>query len=202
MQHLAATLAAFLLLAVPVSAENVLVGEFSSVSLTDDSTDIELEMNGVSVDWFHFNESNDMYFGTSGGYVTGNDQVCNLESCVDFDVILFSTEFAIGYSLENGFTPFASFTFSESTFDFGVSGQLIHDVTEDENSLSVGTFYGDSGKRFMFSLNGLDGDEQSVRVGGFYTLDFWNFVLGGSFETPTDGFMDSWIISAGIGFSF
>ena len=54
----------------------------------------------------------------------------------------------------------------------------------------------------MFSLNGLDADVQSLRVGGFYTFDFHNIVIGGSLETPTDSFLDSWIISAGIGYRF
>ncbi len=202
MKQLAATLAALLLLAIPVTAENVIVGEFTSVSLSEDTTDAEFEMNGISVDWYHFNESNDMYFGTSGGSVTGSDQVCAPEFCLDFDVELVYTEFAIGYSLENRFTPFASIAFSETVLDFGVSGLGIVDVTQDETSLNVGTFYGDIGRRFMFSLNNLDGDEQSVRVGGYYTLDINNIVLGGSFETPIESFGDSYIISAGIGWSF
>ena len=172
------------------------------MSLSEDSTNAEFEMNGVSVDYFHFNESNDLYFGISAGSVTGSDRICDLESCVDFDVNLHYSELAIGYSLENSFTPFASIAFSETALDFGFSGRGIGNVIEDEDSLNVGTFYGDSGKRLMFSLNGLDGDEQSLRVGGFYTLDFNNIVLGGSFETPTDSFLDSYIISAGIGYLF
>ena len=202
MKQLLAAFAAFLLLAAQVTAENVIVGEFTTVSLSEDTTDAEFEMSGVSVDYFHFNENNDFYYGTSGGSVKGSDRICDLEFCLDFDVHLIYTEFAIGYSLENSFTPFASIGFSETTLDFGISGPGVVDVTEDETSLNIGTFYGDSGKRLMFSLNGLDGDDQSLRVGGFYTLDFNNIVLGGSFETPTDGFLDSYIISAGIGYLF
>ncbi|MXW53446.1 MAG: hypothetical protein F4X44_10115 [Gammaproteobacteria bacterium] len=202
MKQLLATLATFLLLVAPAMAENVIVGEFTSVSLSEDTTDAEFEMNGVSVDWYHFNESNDMYFGTSGGSVSGSDRLCDIDFCLDFDVDLTYTEFAIGYSLENRFTPFASIAFSETVLDFGVSGLGIVDVTQDETSLNAGTFYGDSGGRFMISLNNLDGDEQSLRVGGYYTLDFNNIVLGGSFESPTESFLDSYIISAGIGWSF
>lgn len=203
MKQLLATLATFLLLAAPATAENVIVGEFTSASLSEDTTDAEFEMNGVTFDWFHFNENNDMYFGTSGGSVTGSDQICDLEFCLDFDVNLTFTEFAIGYSLENRFTPFASIAFSETELDFGDSGLgFFGVVTEDQTSLNVGTFYGESGRRFMCSLNNLDGDEQSLRVGGYYTLDFNNIVLGGSFETPTESFFDSYIISAGIGWSF
>lgn len=137
-----------------------------------------------------------------GGSVTGSDRVCDLKFCLDFDVHFSFAEFALGYSLEYGFTPFALIATSYTVLDFGVSDQGIVDVTEDEDSLNIGTFYGDSGKRFMFSLNGLNEDVQSLRVGGFYTLDIHNIVLGGSFETPTDGFLDSWFISAGIGYSF
>ena len=202
MKQLWAAIAALVLLAAPVSAERVVLGELTSVSLYEDSTGTEFEMNGVSGDYFHFNETNGLYFGSSGASVTGSDRICELEFCVDFDVSLRLAEIAIGYSLENSFTPFASITFSQTTLDFGLSGQGIVDVTDDEETLNIGTFYGDSGKRIMFSLNGLDADEQSLRVGGFYTFDFWNFVLGGSFETPTDSFLDSYIISAGIGYSF
>lgn len=202
MKQLLAALAAFLLLAAPVSAERLVIGEFTAVSLSEDTTGAEFEVNGVSFDYFYFNETNNLYIGSSGGSVTGSDRVCDLEFCLDFDVHFAFAEFALGYSLENGYTPFASIATSYTVLDFGVSGQGIVDVTEQEDLLNIGTFYGDSGKRFMFSLNGLNEDVQSLRVGGFYTLDFWNFVLGGSFETPTDSFLDSWIISAGIGYMF
>jgi hypothetical protein len=178
------------------------VGEFTEVRLSEDSTNAEFDMNGVSADYFHFNDSNDFYYGTSGGTVRGSDRVCDLELCLDFDVQLTYAEFAVGYSLENRFTPFASVTFSQTVLDFGTPGQGVVELTEDESSFNIGTFYGDSGKRFMFSMNGFDGDDHSLRVGGYYTLDFNNIVLGGSFETPTDSFLDSWIISAGIGYSF
>ena len=199
MKQLLAALAALSLLAVPVTAERLVIGEFTAVSLTEDTTGAEFEMNGVSADTFYFNENNNLYLGVSAGSVTGSDQLCDLEFCVDFDVHLYYSEFAIGYSLENRFTPFVSISASQTVLDFGFSGL---DVTEREESFNIGSFYGDSGKRFMFSLNGLNADVQSLRVGGFYTLDLNNMVLGGSFETPTDSFLDSYIISAGIGYMF
>ena len=201
MKQLLAALAALSLLAVPVSAERLVIGEFTAVSLSEDTTGAEFEMDGVSLDTFYFNENNNLYLGVSAGSVTGSDQLCDFEFCVDFDVHLYYSEFAAGYSLENGFTPFVSISYSQTVLDFGFSGLGIVDVTEREDSLNIGTFYGESGKRVMFSLNGLDG-EQSLRVGGFYTLDLNSIVLGGSFETPTDSFLDAYIISAGIGYMF
>ena len=202
MKQLLAALAALSLLAVPVSAERLVIGEFIAASLSEDTTGAEFEMDGYGIDTFYFNENNNLYLGISWGSVSGSERVCELEFCLDFDLHFSIAEFAAGYSLENGFTPFASISFSQTALDFGLSGPGIVDVIEDEDSLNVGSFYGHSGKRFMFSLNGLNADVQSLRVGGFYTLDLNNIVLGGSFETPTDSFLDSYIISAGIGYMF
>ena len=158
MKQLLAALAALSLLAVPVSAERLVIGEFTAASLSEDTTGAEFEMDGVGVDTHYFNENNNLYLGISVGSVWGSDQLCDLEFCLDFDAHLSVAEYALGLSLENGFTPFASIAFTYTELDFGFSGQGIVDVTDSEVSFNIGSFYGDSGKRFMFSLNGLNAE--------------------------------------------
>ncbi len=205
MKRIGTAIMALALLAVPATAEQVLFGGLASVSIDDDDT--ELDMDGLYAEYLYFGEDNNLFIGAIATTVQGIDDICIYTvaagSCFDIETTTSGIGLAVGYDFDdNPFTPFASISFSESDveFEFPETDVKISNTTE-ETSLAIGTHIGDVGRRLSISLDGIDDDNQSLTVGGYYTMDN-NFVLAGSLGSPVDNIGDTWSMVLGVGWSF
>lgn len=162
----------------------------------DDDSGEEFEMRGFGAQYLHFGEDTNLFFGASFSALTGELELCDSGDCFDVDISSNGIGLSVGYDLDNPFTPFASVTYSSFETDLGFAEE-----SDNDTSLGVGTFIGDVGNRAIVSLNGIDGEDQSVLFGGYRTRDN-NVVLTGSYETLVDSPFSSYTLILGLGWSF
>ena len=189
-----------LMMSAPLSADQVILGQLTHTTTTDDEANIDFDLNGMDFRYMNFGDGG-LYFGAAMSFASGEDEVCDPTFCIDFDIKANATTLEVGYNFDNPFTPFVSLVRSNAEIDFGVTGMGIGDTSDSETNIGAGTWFGGDDRRLQLAFTGLDTDDPAVSLGGYTVLDK-SLVLTGFIGTSTESAGDSWGLTIGLGWSF
>ncbi|MCY3883306.1 MAG: hypothetical protein OXG24_00130 [Gammaproteobacteria bacterium] len=190
----------FAIVCTPISADQIVLGQLSHTTVTDDQAGIDFDLNGLDLRYMNFG-NDDLYFGVGWASASGDDEFCVPDFCIDFEVDVSATSVEVGYNFDNPFTPFVSVSWTKSETDFGITGMGIGDASDSDTNYGVGTWLGGESRRLQLAFHGVDTDDPGVSLGGYTVLDS-SIVLSGFYATTTENPGDSWGVTFGIGWSF
>lgn len=196
---LSAPIVALVTIAVPLSADQLVLGAYSHATVEDEEATIDFEIGGFNFLYANFN--GDLYWSVGAGVAKGEDELCAEDFCIDFEIQTRITEFSLGVNLNNLFTPFVTLGRSDSDIDWGITGLGLADTSDSETSIDVGSWIGGADRRFQIAVLGVDSDDRAASIGGYTVLDS-GLTVAGFFSKSIEGPGDAMGISIGLGWSF
>ena len=195
----AVTALVFALIAVPLAADQLFLGSYSHTAVEDEEAGVDFDANGLFFKYANF--GGDLYWAFGLGGLTGEDELCDDNFCIDFEITSRFLEYSVGYNFSNGFTPFVTLAQSSTDVDWGITGLGLADDSDEETSVDIGGWFGGKDRRFQLALLGIDDEERSVSVGGYTVLNS-GMALSGFFTRSIEGEGESTGITIGLGWSF
>lgn len=199
MKLLAVPIVALMTFALPLSADQLVLGAYSHATVDDKEAGIDFEVGGLN--FMYANFEGDLFWAIGAGGARGEDELCQLDFCIDFETQSRTLDFSLGFNFNNWLTPFVTVARSTTDIDWGVTGLGLADASDSESSIDAGLWIGRKDLRIQIAALGVDDEYRAVSIGGYTVLNS-GLALAGFFSKSIEGEGDATGISVGLGWSF
>ena len=199
MKLLIVPIVALLTLAIPISADQLVLGAYSHATVDDEEASIDFEVGGLN--FMYANFEGDLFWAIGAGGARGEDELCQLDFCIDFETQSRTLDLSLGFNFNNWLTPFVRLARTNTDIDWGVTGLGLADASDSESSIDAGLWIGRKDRRIQVAALGVDDEYRAVSIGGYTVLNN-GLALAAFFSKSIEGEGDATGISVGLGWSF